>query len=119
MGSRYKTLWNTERPGYRGIHNWVERRLGKPSVCSNCHTIDSKRYHWANISGEYKRDISDWVRLCVSCHFKKDSGVKTHYKCGHSIKENKFIYPSGKHQCRVCKNLNNRLWRQRQKEKIA
>lgn len=24
--------------------------------------------HWANISGKYLRDITDWVRLCVSCH---------------------------------------------------
>lgn len=33
-----------------------------------------KRYEWANISGEYKRDRSDWVMLCPSCHRKIDMG---------------------------------------------
>jgi len=27
--------------------------------------------HWHNISGEYKRDVSDWIRLCAKCHKKE------------------------------------------------
>lgn len=41
----------------------AEKAVEKPS-----------RYEWANISGEYKRDRSDWVMLCPSCHRKIDMG---------------------------------------------
>jgi len=57
---------------YRGIHQWVERYLGKPQICSECDVTDKKRYHWANLSGEYRQDVSDWVRLCVPCHKRYD-----------------------------------------------
>ena len=30
------------------------------------------RYHWANVSGKYLRDISDWIQLCVKCHKQFD-----------------------------------------------
>lgn len=53
---------------YYGLHAWVARWLGKPSYCENCESTDKKRYEWANISGEYLRDLSDWARLCKSCH---------------------------------------------------
>lgn len=34
--------------------------------------LKHRQYHWANISRSYKRDLSDWVRLCASCHKKSD-----------------------------------------------
>jgi len=36
--------------------------------------IDSKKrtFAWANISGEYKQDRSDWKMMCYSCHKKYD-----------------------------------------------
>jgi len=30
--------------------------------------------NWANLSGQYKRDISDWVELCAKCHKNFDMG---------------------------------------------
>lgn len=64
--------WKGNRVGYRGIHKWVEKELGKPMFCSNCDNKNEKMYHWANISKEYKRDINDWLRLCPYCHKRFD-----------------------------------------------
>jgi hypothetical protein len=64
--------WVGEKAAYRTLHNWVERELGKSSYCSFCKKTDLKRYHWANVSGLYKRDLSDWIRLCVKCHKEYD-----------------------------------------------
>lgn len=60
--------WVGELVGYNGLHLRIKKALGSPSICENCDTINAKRYEWANISGEYKTDISDWVRLCAVCH---------------------------------------------------
>jgi hypothetical protein len=36
-----------------------------------------KRYFdWANISGEYLRDFSDWQQLCKLCHKAFDIAMK-------------------------------------------
>ena|SRR3990167_5050758 len=74
---------NWRRRGYRGLHNWVERELGKPSLCAICGDDYRRMYHWANISGEYKRELSDWRRLCVPCHKRE----KYLYACvnGHKL----------------------------------
>lgn len=62
---------------YRNIHKWVEKQLGKPDKCSNCGKIEyGKRIHWANKSKEYRKEISDWVRLCVKCHYEFDISRK-------------------------------------------
>lgn len=62
------TNWKGDMVGINALHRWVERRLGRPRKCEKCGTTKAKVYHWANISGEYKRDLSDWKRLCVYCH---------------------------------------------------
>lgn len=58
--------------GYAGIHAWVYRNIPKPLVCSRCHGITSGRLEAHNISGEYRRDVSDWVYLCSACHREVD-----------------------------------------------
>ena len=65
--------WKGDKVGYTALHEWLYRKLGQPKICENCHTKKAKRYEWANISGEYKRDLDDYVRLCKSCHTKFDS----------------------------------------------
>ncbi len=61
--------WKGQTVGYRGLHIWVQKILGKPARCSNCGCIGyGHQMHWANKSGEYKREKSDWLRLCVQCH---------------------------------------------------
>lgn len=61
-------MWKGDQVGYLGIHTWISRKLGKPNKCEQCGTTQSKGFDWANISGEYKRDLKDWKRLCKRCH---------------------------------------------------
>ena len=64
---------------------WVYAHYGKAQKCENQGCVyprkNSKgrllvnpKYNWANVSGEYKRDISDWIQLCASCHQRWDRG---------------------------------------------
>src|SRR3990167_5476920 len=32
-------LWKGDSVSYRGLHQWVRRKKGKPSGCVNCHSI--------------------------------------------------------------------------------
>lgn len=78
--------WKGDRVGLTALHMWVRRHYGKPYKCEQegCKypreknnwakelMLKAKQYHWANISGKYKRDRRDWMMLCVSCHHKMD-----------------------------------------------
>ena len=56
------------------MNRWIEINFGKNKKCVECGINDpNKRYHWANISGKYKRDIKDFKRLCAKCHRNFDS----------------------------------------------
>lgn len=61
-----------EKVGYSGIHMWIRREFGTPSICEECGVTDGKKFEWANKSGEYKRDRGDWLRLCTLCHRRRD-----------------------------------------------
>lgn len=62
-------------PGYRAIHYWVRRQKGSPNVCVSCGKTGG-RLQWANISGEYLRDVDDYQSMCASCHKRYDSEKK-------------------------------------------
>lgn len=67
--------WKGEKVGYHGIHRWVYRWLGKPKVCTACGKVgEGRQMHWANVSGNYQRDLNDWRRLCAKCHKNYDLG---------------------------------------------
>lgn len=66
--------WKGDNAGYVAKHTWIKNKLGKPSICWECGKTSSTRFEWANISGEYKREIEDWARLCPSCHRNYDYG---------------------------------------------
>lgn len=68
--------WKGNFVGYGALHDWVARKLGKPSKCERCKTKIAKKYEWANKSGRYLRKINDWIRLCNSCH--KLDPIKMH-----------------------------------------
>ena len=69
-------MWKGESVGYASLHMWVRRKLGHPSKCENCSfkSDNPRDIHWANLSHEYKRDLEDWIGLCVSCHTHYDNG---------------------------------------------
>jgi hypothetical protein len=69
--------WKGDKVGYGALHEWVRKVLGNPIKCSICGKKGNKNgrnwsIHWANKSGEYKRNINDWIALCVKCHKKYD-----------------------------------------------
>lgn len=79
--------WKGSSASYEAKHMWVRKHYGKPYKCQQKGCSYPKkvnagrdvikkpsRYEWANISGEYKRERSDWVMLCPSCHRKIDMG---------------------------------------------
>ena len=61
--------WQGDKPSYRAVHAWIKKHYGVAKKCNglNCNG-KSNTYQWANISGEYKRDINDFIELCASCH---------------------------------------------------
>ena len=61
---------------YSKAHRWINEKMGKPSMCSKCKTTGAKRYEWSNISQKYEFDVSDWQRLCASCHRMYDIKFK-------------------------------------------
>lgn len=65
--------WKGNQVGYFGVHDWMTSRYGQPNHCEQCGTTDpDTRYEWANISGEYRRERSDFIRLCKRCHNNHD-----------------------------------------------
>lgn len=64
--------WQAENPSYRAVHAWVNKMLSQPKRCYFCKSTTALRYEWANISGEYKRDLTDFMRLCRKCHYALD-----------------------------------------------
>lgn len=70
------SLWKGANASLTAKHSWVIRRLGKPNKCEHCGITTKRMYHWANKSGKYKRELSDWIRLCVPCHKRYDLSKK-------------------------------------------
>jgi len=69
--------WKGDKVGYSGLHKWVALKLGKPMKCEHCEKTFTSPYkiHWANIDHKYKRNLKDWMRLCVSCHMTHDRNL--------------------------------------------
>ena len=66
--------WKETGFGMKALHNWVKRWLGRPDTCEFCGKagLSGCKIHWANKSHQYKRDLSDWLRLCAKCHWHYD-----------------------------------------------
>lgn len=62
--------WKADRVGYKGLHDWINKNLGKPKTCEHCKktNMTGRQIDWANKTGKYLRDSDDWLRLCKSCH---------------------------------------------------
>jgi hypothetical protein len=67
------SYWKGDEASYTALHYRVERERGKPCSCIICNTTDeSKRYEWANLTGNYK-NTDDYARMCVPCHREFDA----------------------------------------------
>lgn len=68
------STWRGDNCGYSGVHKWVIRWKGSPSMCEYCGIKggSSRKYHWANVDHKYRRVLDDYIRMCCSCHSKYD-----------------------------------------------
>ncbi len=78
--------WKGDNVGYRALHYWVQKTLGKPKKCSFC-DIQNKlgnggrsTIQWANKDHKYKRKKEDWIALCYKCHYKYDVKYNKKYE---------------------------------------
>jgi hypothetical protein len=85
--------WKGDSVGIDALHTWIRRRFPKPEFCQECKK--SPTYDLANISNEYKRDISDWEWLCRKCHMGKDGRNAT-------LKKHNDIRKIKPRNCPVC-----------------
>lgn len=65
-------MWKGNSVGIPALHSWVKRKLGVPRICEHCGTKNAPKFDWANKSGDYRRDLDDWIRLCAKCHKRYD-----------------------------------------------
>jgi len=63
-------MWKGNAVGYQGVHGWVRKRIKKPKWCVRCKKRPAMDL--SNISGKYKRELSDWEYLCRKCHMDED-----------------------------------------------
>lgn len=67
--------WKGELASYKAMHQRLTVRFGKLKRCEQCGTTDKRRsYDWANLTGDYG-DVTDYRRLCRSCHWKLDNKI--------------------------------------------
>lgn len=64
--------WKGNKVGYRALHSWIVRKMGKAIKCEFCGKTAPITIQWANKSHKYKRNLSDWLQLCVPCHKEYD-----------------------------------------------
>lgn len=64
--------WKGDETGYNKKHDWIRKHWGRATKCINCKGKNSQTFEWANLSRTYKRERSDWIQLCRSCHIKFD-----------------------------------------------
>ena len=66
---------------YAGIHKWLREKYGRPSSCEHCYKkgrIRSSDGRWnidyakKNSAKTYTKRLSDYLKLCRSCHMKYD-----------------------------------------------
>lgn len=109
-------MWKGDNVGYGSLHSWVNRNKPKSMFCECCGKI-TERLDTANISGLYKRDISDFRWLCRKCHKQFD----LHKSCrkGHLYTpENTRIDTNGSRRCIKCYEIALKDYTDRNKDKI-
>ncbi len=71
--------WKGDKAEYKALHRRVEEKRGRPKKCEKCGTIKSKRYEWANLTGDYANP-EDYKRMCKKCHIHFDNVPKKNKK---------------------------------------
>lgn len=108
--------WKGKKATYCAKHRWIYYWFGKASKCEHCGTLKALKYEWANISGKYNRNITDYKQLCTKCH--KIFDYKTHCKYGHKFVKNSFTMYGGRRICKQCHSKRTRDYKKRLQNKI-
>jgi len=66
--------WRGDAVSYGGLHRWINRHRPKSGTCEKCGTEGYTEN--ANLSGEYRRDLEDWMEMCKPCHQEYDDRPK-------------------------------------------
>lgn len=74
-------MWKGNSVSYRGLHQWIVRKLGTPDTCSLCSKsgLKGRAIHWASKNHSYSRNLDEWIRLCSKCHGSYDRRVRKGY----------------------------------------
>jgi hypothetical protein len=85
--------WNVghikENVGRSALHEWIRKYKPKTNGCEICDK--EAELDAANISGDYKRDINDFIWLCRSCHTRFDKMKKLYEVIGVESKKAKYL----------------------------
>jgi hypothetical protein len=100
--SKGSNAWNwKDHPNYRTLHRWVQNNKPHSEKCERCGKI-SPKLDCANISGNYTRDVNDYIWLCRSCHMRFDN-AHMHLKQGsNAIEEFNALLKIGVAKCCYC-----------------
>ena len=98
---RFSRRWKGDAAGYAARHIWLVKNYGKAEKCENIECLGKyKRVEWASISGFNRRDRSDYLHFCTSCHRRYDYGAE--------IKTEKGTYHKPLAIEVVCPNCNHK-----------
>jgi hypothetical protein len=102
--------WLGVEAKYAAKHNWLQKHYRHPVVCEECgvkgkeDSLGRWDIQWANISGLYLREVTDYRPLCIKCHARFD--LTTECKKGHvRTGENNYVKRDGTRVCNPCKRL--------------
>lgn len=117
ISDKNSKLWLGENAGYFQKHKWIRSQGINRDFCLHCgikgeYRKDNKwTIEFCNISGNYKRNISDWICLCRKCHRKFDfNKLKyTHTNCIDCNSEIKTKFAGYVSYCKTCNIKKSRL----------
>jgi hypothetical protein len=59
-------------PGYRAIHNWINRHYPRTGRCEYCGSRARRTSYATARKGIYTRNRADWFEFCQPCHRNYD-----------------------------------------------
>jgi len=74
-------MWKGNNVTKGALHDYIKYNLKKPKCCTFCNN-ETTDLDLANISQEYKRELSDWEWLCRNCHMTKDGRIHSRNEKG-------------------------------------
>lgn len=78
IGGSKNPGWKGDNVSYITLHKWIRNHLPKPELCQICKKLPPKQL--SNISGKYKRDVTDYQWVCIRCHMVFDDRLEPFMK---------------------------------------